>query len=238
MKSWNPKTIAWYMQAGEHSQYPGEIIAQILPRLRAGDTVLDIGCGPGVYALALAPYVAEYLALDKNRDVLDNVEKMAASRGLNNIDCLHYTWPHAPAVREADVIICALGSGEIMTGKDNILAMFSLRPRFVFLVAPGSYLPPFGWRQHRRRPGPEGRDTLALLDSLNVKYDVQTFSLDFGQPVETMAEAAEFLAQFLDLPPSRARELAAAIALPHSQGLYLPNRRNFLLITLDTPREK
>ena len=125
-----------------------------------------------------------------------------------------------------------------MTGGDNMEAMFSLGPRVVYLVAPGSYLPPFCWRQHRRGQGPEGKDTLALLESLDIKYEVQSFSLDFGQPVETMEEAAEFLAQFLDLPLSQAEKHAQAIALPHALGFYLPNRRNILLITLDTPGEK
>lgn len=234
MKAWNPKTIDWYLRAGELSQYPRLILEQIIPRLRAGDTVLDIGCGPGAYALALAPYVTRFLALDKDQEVLNNLAKIAEGRGLKNIDCLPFTWPHAPISQEVDVVICAFGSGEIMTGKDNLQAMFFLKPRLIFLVAPGSYLPPFGWQQHRRRPAPEGKDTMAQLDTLNIQYTLQTFSLDFGQPVRTMAEGTEFLAQFLGLPISQAKKQAQAIALPHKDGYYLPNRRNVHLITLDT----
>lgn len=231
MRSWSKKTIDWYLRAGEHSQYPRLILEQILPRISPEHTVLDIGCGPGVYALALAPHVAQVLALDKDPGVLDNLACLADSRRLGNIACLHYVWPHA-LIEKADVIICALGSGEIMS-KDGLKAIFALIPQLVFLVAPGQYLSPFGWKRHRKRPATNAEDTLALLDRLNASYSAQAISLDFGQPVRDMAEAAEFLADFLDIPQALAQKHAQAIALPHAHGLYLPNRRNLTLITLE-----
>lgn len=233
MRGWSQKTIDWYLRAGEHSQYPRLILEQILPRLSPGHTVLDIGCGPGVYALALAPYVDRVLALDKDPQVLDNLARLSDSRRLGNIVCLPYVWPHAPIGEKVDVIICALGSGEIMTSKEGLKAIFALGPKLVFLVAPGQYLPPFGWQPHRKRPAADAEDTLALLDQFNVSYSAQAISLDFGQPVGDMSEAAEFLAHFLDIPPFLAWKQAQAIALPHAHGLWLPNRRNMALITLE-----
>ncbi len=232
MKGWSAKAIDWYLRAGEHSQYPRLILAQILPRLNKGDTVLDIGCGPGVYALALAPLVIKVLALDKDPVVLDSLTRQADSRSLGNIACLPYVWPHSPIEEQVDVIICALGSGEIMT-RDGLMAMLALETRLIFLVAPGQYLPPFGWQWHRLRPAANAEATLALLDQLNVCYSAQAISLDFGQPVRDMDEAAEFLANFLDIPLSLAGKQAQAIALPHAHGLYLPNRRNLTLIILE-----
>ncbi len=234
MRGWDKKTIDWYMRAGEHSQYPRLVLAEILPRLEPNFTVLDIGCGPGVYALALAPRVALILALDRSPLVLEHLSWLSQTRSLNNIRCLNASWP-CPIPEQVDVVLSALGSGEIMTGEESLGAIFALKPRLVFLVAPGQYRNPFAWQEHRPRPAPDGNDTLALLARLGIPYTAKALALDFGQPVHDLAEAAEFLARFLEIPQSLAREQAEAIARPHGPGLYLPNPRNILLITLENP---
>lgn len=233
MKTWSPKAIDWYMRAGECSDYPRLILDRILPQVRPTDAVLDIGCGPGVYALALAPYVQLVLALDRERQAVDSLAAQAASRGISNITCLHQTWPNyrlpSPKI---DVAISALASGEIMTGQRSIMALVGLKPRLTFLVAPGQYLPPFGWEQHRQRSACHGGDTQNFLGQLGIRYTAEDINLDFGQPVKDMAEAVEFLAAFLKIPAADARQQARAIAKPHRLGLYLPSRRNLQLITL------
>lgn len=233
MRGWNEKTIAWYLRAGAASEYPAKVLAHIMPRLRPRHTVLDIGCGPGLYALAMAPAVREVLAVDRNAQVLDTLRVTAQTRGLDNIRCLKATWPKTAIKDEAHVIISALGSGEIMTNQASIAAMLEYEPEAVFLIAPGRYIPPFGTeREANTNSHPDAEDTLGILEQMEVAYSRTDILLDFGQPVEDMDEAVEFLADFLRISPGAARKHAGKIAQPRGRDLYLPNPRNMVLISL------
>ena len=56
--------------------------------IKAGQTVLDFGCGSGVYTIPLARVVGEQgkvYALDKDRHALDSLMQKAGASGLTNI---------------------------------------------------------------------------------------------------------------------------------------------------------
>ncbi len=56
--------------------------------IRSGQTVLDFGCGLGIYTLPVAKIVGEQgmvYALDKDKEVLDQLMQKAQSAGLRNI---------------------------------------------------------------------------------------------------------------------------------------------------------
>lgn len=46
--------------------------------------LLDVGCGPGTVALAMAPYVAEAVGVDPDEDMLAEAGQMAERRGVGN----------------------------------------------------------------------------------------------------------------------------------------------------------
>ena len=61
--------------------------AFLLPHLRAGLDVVDVGCGPGSITVDLAELVApgEVVGVDREPDVLAGARSMAAERGVANI---------------------------------------------------------------------------------------------------------------------------------------------------------
>lgn len=63
------------------------------------DTVLDIGCGPGVLAIPLASRVRSVMMLDPSRAMLDLAEAHARTQGLTNLVSLHETWEDADPAR-------------------------------------------------------------------------------------------------------------------------------------------
>ena len=65
----------------------GEAAAFLLPHLRAGMRLLDVGCGPGSITVGLAEAVApgKVLGIDLAADVLDSGRHLAAEKGLPNV---------------------------------------------------------------------------------------------------------------------------------------------------------
>jgi ubiquinone/menaquinone biosynthesis C-methylase UbiE len=72
----------------------------LLPHLRAGMRLLDVGCGPGSITLGLAEAVApgEVIAVDLSPDVLEGARRLAAEKGVTTVrfesgDVEHLRWP-------------------------------------------------------------------------------------------------------------------------------------------------
>lgn len=55
-------------------------------------TLLDVGCGPGAVALALAPRLEHVWGLDYSRGMLDAMMGHAAARGLGNVEPILRSW--------------------------------------------------------------------------------------------------------------------------------------------------
>jgi SAM-dependent methyltransferase len=64
-----------------------EAAAFLLPELRPGMRLLDVGCGPGSITRGLAERVApgEVVGLDLSRDTLEAARQEAAARGIGNV---------------------------------------------------------------------------------------------------------------------------------------------------------
>lgn len=53
---------------------------------RAGDTVLDVACGPGIVSSFFAPRVRHVVGLDIVPAMLDNARRLQSERGLQNVE--------------------------------------------------------------------------------------------------------------------------------------------------------
>lgn len=233
MRPWTDQTLDWYVRAGQISQYPWLVLEKVIPLARPGDVVHDIGSGPGLIALGLAPHVKRVVAIDSQRPALDKLTQLAAARGLGNISTVCQKWPQSP-LTQADVSIAAFVGKEIIENEENLRRLATNSRRLVVLVAPdrGSP-PPFAWPKGAKERGPE--KLLALLEKQKITYGLESMLVDFGQPAADMAEAGRFLAWKLDIGPDAARRHAAKIARPRpGNGIYMPNPRRVALITIQT----
>src|SRR5262245_18403455 len=74
----------------QHAQRTAEEAAAfLLPELRPGMRLLDVGCGPGSITRGLAERLAlgEVIGLDPSKETIEGARRDAAARGLGN---LHY----------------------------------------------------------------------------------------------------------------------------------------------------
>lgn len=74
----------------EGSPYVDELLRQI--DLTGCRTLLDVGCGPGTIALALAPRLERVYGLDYSRGMLAAMMGHAAARGLGNVEPILRSW--------------------------------------------------------------------------------------------------------------------------------------------------
>ena len=74
-----------YLRSAVHSQGPDLAALAALAEGQATARVLDLGCGGGHVAYAVAPQVAEVVAYDLSADMLAVVADAARERGLTNL---------------------------------------------------------------------------------------------------------------------------------------------------------
>lgn len=71
--------------------YPDALHARLVELMPEPGRVLDLGCGPGKLARALAPHVAEVIAVDPSAAMLDLARRLDGGSGRN------IAWTHARA---------------------------------------------------------------------------------------------------------------------------------------------
>jgi ubiquinone/menaquinone biosynthesis C-methylase UbiE len=83
--------------------------AFLLPHIRSGDTILDVGCGPGTITADLAALVPDgkIVGVDAVESVLEQASTFAASRGLTNATFQHVDANDLPFADDSfDVVFC------------------------------------------------------------------------------------------------------------------------------------
>ena len=63
---------------------------------KPGDSVLDVGSGPGTFSLLLAEQAGKVTALDYSAGMLETLAREAEARGLANIERVRSTWRTMP----------------------------------------------------------------------------------------------------------------------------------------------
>lgn len=102
----------WAGQAGRFAsaerqvQQPDSFMRFLLPRLRPGDRLLDIGAGTGRYEPTLAGAVAEVLAVEPSPAMRAQLEQRIAEEGIANVRVIAERWPDAD-IPLCDVVIAA-----------------------------------------------------------------------------------------------------------------------------------
>lgn len=176
------------------------LVAPLRQAVRPSDTVIDVGAGTGRFALALAPHVAEVIAVDPSGGMLDRLRGFAAERGLTNVRCEQGPWPEVD-VGAADVVVCGYVLPVIADVAPFVRALDAAAIRQAFVLLSGT-LPdvlhaPF-WQHFHGRPraqAPTYLDAAAVLAEHDLPADVEIVET----PVRArFADLDEAVADFRD----------------------------------------
>ncbi|AFD00553.1 Methylase involved in ubiquinone/menaquinone biosynthesis [Methanocella conradii HZ254] len=80
-------------------------------KLRRGDTVLDIGCGPGTYTLLFAEVAKMVSGLDMSAEMLDRLRLNAEQKGVTNILAIRSKWADYIPDERYDLVFSAFCPG-------------------------------------------------------------------------------------------------------------------------------
>ncbi|WP_246735764.1 class I SAM-dependent methyltransferase [Agrobacterium sp. a22-2] len=111
----------------------GPIERVVLPHVPAGGAILDLCCGTGQLAAALAERGFEVTGLDGSVDMLRHARENASSATFTEGDACDFTFD-----KPFDAVLCTSASLNHMQGLDDLIAVFSsvsraLKPGGVFV---------------------------------------------------------------------------------------------------------
>jgi len=232
MFEWTQNSIRFRKDAAEYGGFDAELAVRVRAHLAPDMHVCDAGCGLGYLSLALAPHVRRVTAADCSPLALDTLRKNAKLRGLSNIDIAEGDlFAMRPAKKYDAMVFCLFGgTTEALRairaqcrGKALLIKKYETAHRFT----------PEGKRASRRTLA----RTRAALEALHVPYEMETFSLEMGQPLRSPGEAALFFETYGANPARSAEAAARDLCRLTRTGradfpLYLPARRELGMILL------
>lgn len=97
-------------------------------------SLLDVGCGPGTIALAIASKLQEVYALDYSLGMLECVTDNCKKKNLTNVTTIHKSWEdNWDEVPTADIVV-ASRSMEVKDIKDAVLKLNAKANKRVYLT--------------------------------------------------------------------------------------------------------
>lgn len=86
---WDGRAASFLKGASER-EYADQFLAVMQPKPHW--SVLDMGCGSGTIAVAVAPYVRSVTAVDFSARMLDAVRERCAALNIDNVTCIQGRW--------------------------------------------------------------------------------------------------------------------------------------------------
>lgn|GEM_PF-857164 len=107
----------------------GDIIDSMVKRgiLRDGDTVLDIGCGTGLFSIPIAGIATRVVCMDGSVGMLGRLEKQCREQGISNIETVGSSWKDFNTNERFDLVFSSLCPA--LNNPDSILRMASYSKR-------------------------------------------------------------------------------------------------------------
>lgn len=109
---WNAKASAFPRYSEGNDNYEARMLA--LARGMGADfrnkSVLDVGCGTGMYSIRIAKEARELYALDIAEEMLRVFKQDAASQGLSNIRFIRSGWMDYAPLPPCELVFCSMSA--------------------------------------------------------------------------------------------------------------------------------
>ncbi|MCD8212380.1 MAG: class I SAM-dependent methyltransferase [Oscillospiraceae bacterium] len=229
---WNDRSIRWFRDASAYTGFHAQLAGAILSHIPVRDSLCDVGCGSGLIDFILAPDFGQITCVDRDPVAIRSVEEQAGILGLDNVSAL------------------CLDGGSLSGQWGTVMALFhgtrELLPHYLslardqmILVTHGSAEGSFGPSDRRGTKHIHTSVMEGWLLDMGVDFDVEEFSLEYGQPFTDLEDARAFLTAYA--APMEPEELENYLHQQLQQTddstfpYYLPNCKKVALFTVPRP---
>lgn len=238
---WTKKNISMYEAASNLASYPEiPLKKHFIDMIRPGDTVMDIGSGPGVVSLYLSSLCKRIIAVEQDKNAYEHLKRRVREREITNIHAVNSSWPDQ-ALEPCDVTL-VLHVYRLMHDFERVKDLLNSTRRTGMIMFAHPQKAKSFHKELARRLGIEknmfpctnGCRTAAFLEAEGAKVRCEKVQHEFGQPVNDLDEAASFFCQQLHLGDEyleRIREIAHEYIESREGKPYIPlERANCLII--------
>jgi SAM-dependent methyltransferase len=200
-KEWNRKAAS-FARRNRSSAYIDKLLPFI--DMRDGETVLDVGCGPGTLALPLARIAKSVTALDFSAEMLAELRSAAAEEGLENIATVLAAWeddwqPLGVEVHDIAVASRSLAVDDLAAALVKLNEWARRKVIITDRVGAGPFDPDvFAAVGRPFEVGPDYIITVNLLYQMGINAKVDFIPAEFTEFFATRAEAADSCLWMLD----------------------------------------
>ena len=180
--------------------------------LTHGSSVLDIGCGGGIAAMACVPPANHLIGVDHQSEMLEMFAENAAQRGASS-EIYEGFWPELSSqVPVADVVTAYHVLYNVQNIEDFLLAMDSHASKRVVIEMPQRHpqsTSAIYWKNFWNVDRPEGPvpdQIITILRELGVSANIELWEGKMGRGLSLEEESA-FMTTRLCLPQSREPEV-------------------------------
>jgi len=164
-----------------------------------GNTILDIGCGPGTLAIPLAKKVKSVTGLDISSEMLKHLKENADKSGLSNINYINCSWDDAVVgkdVEHHDIVVASRSLVPIDL-KETMTKISSVAREAVYLTFPIVHLP-FDWEVYQvigrgNREHPSYIYIFNTLYQMGIQANVEILNSRIKVKFSTVEEAMDDL---------------------------------------------
>lgn len=240
-KEWTDLQILNYYLGIRSSDYPGIFWEKMKTEIEGCRTLIDIGCGPGAFAIKAVEDGFYVQAVDINKKNLEALEKQMKYSGLNNLKTIYGNWLDV-RVEKNDVAVCAYSFGGEIGTLEGIRKIIDVTKEAAFFISPydtiqTDFLSKDLYRESGIEPpvfGGNYQDLLQLFTILKEDVKYETVEYDFGMPLESKEEindCAIYLSEKLGLPSSELVKEHLQKIITMKNGIYwVPNPRKSTMI--------
>lgn len=241
MKEWTDEQILNYYLGIEHSDYPRVFWEAMKPHLSGCTSLIDIGSGPGAFALKAATEGFHVQAVDINKKNLDALQDKIKALGLKKVNLIYGDWLEVE-VEKSDAAVSAYSLGGTIGTVEGIKKIFASALKAVFFITPyASVQTDFLTGELYIEMGIEPpsfsgdyRDLLRLIQNQREGVECKIIEYDFGMPLagkEELDSCAVYLGEKLGLPSTDLLKDHLQKIITMKNGLYwVPNPRKSALI--------
>jgi SAM-dependent methyltransferase len=230
---WSARTVAWYQQALDRSDYATQVLGAIEPLLAGAGSVLDVGAGCGALALPLAERVPRVTALEPAPAMAAALRTEATRRRLRCLTVVEAAWGEV-ALPSHDLVLCAHVGELTRPGAPFLRDAARFARRWAVVVrSHETESDKFFFRELYPtllgRPYHGGCDYREMLDdlaNLGIRPEVAPIEYRSDQPFADLDEACDFYEAYLGVsgPEARGflRAFLAARLVPDPSGWVAP----------------